>query len=165
MIARLVYFLARMAALAGGGVLLLLVGLIVLSVTGRALVPIGMQPVPGDFELVEIGIAFAVFAFLPWCHLCDGHAKVDLLADRLCPAARHALSALAEVLMLAAAAFIAWRLAAGMADKRLDHETTYILQLPLWWAYAAALAGAVVFVIVAAWSLWYSITGRDRPRA
>ena len=51
--------LARWSALLGGLVLLALIVLSVVSITGRALVPFGLAPIPGDFELVERGTAFA----------------------------------------------------------------------------------------------------------
>ena len=47
-------------------VLIALILLTVVSVVGRALFS---APIPGDFELVEIGMAVAVFAFLPYCQL------------------------------------------------------------------------------------------------
>src|SRR5690606_33171079 len=69
-----IHALAKGTALVGGAVLIGLVVLVVASVTGRALLWAGLRPVPGDYELVEAGTAFAVFAFLPWAHLERGHA-------------------------------------------------------------------------------------------
>ena len=66
---RAVYALSLLFALLGGAVLIVLTLLTVASVSGRALIPLGLGPLPGDFELVEAGVAFAVFAFLPWCQL------------------------------------------------------------------------------------------------
>jgi TRAP-type C4-dicarboxylate transport system permease small subunit len=165
MIGRAVTDLARLSALAGGAVLIVLVVMTAVSVTGRALVFAGLGPVSGDFELVEAGIAFAIFAFLPWCHLTGGHASVDFLADRLGTAGRRIIQIVADGLMLVAALLIAWRLAIGTLDKKADQETTFILQIPLWWAYSAALAGAVVFVVVAAYCFWLSLSGKGRPAA
>lgn len=54
-----------------------------LSIFGRALVVIGLAPVPGDFELVKAGIAFCVFAFLPICRVHAGHATIDVFTSRL----------------------------------------------------------------------------------
>jgi len=163
--AQMVTALARLTALAGGVVLVVLVVLTSVSVSGRALAGLGFGPVAGDFELVEIGTAFAIFCFLPWCHLTGGHARVDLLAERLGPAAGRLLGLFADGLMLAAAVLIAWRLWLGMLDKLAYHETTFIREIPLWWAYAASLAGAGVFVVVAAWCLWRSFAGPARRAA
>lgn len=163
--ARAMMMLARVTALAGGAVLIALVVLTVVSVTGRSMTGFGLSPVAGDFELVEIGVGFAIFAFLPWCHLTGGHASVDILTARLAAPAQRAIAVIADGLMLAAAALIAWRLWLGMLDKIAYHETTFIREIPVWWAYAAAMLGAVCFTLIAAWCLWLSLTGQERPRA
>lgn len=136
-------------ALAGGLVLTALVVLTCISVVGRSLVPLGLGPVPGDFEFVEMGVAFAVFAFLPWCQLTRAHASVELATRYFGRTANKVIDLIADILMLLAAALITWRLALGTLDKRSYQETTFILQTPVWWAYAACLLGAVVFTLVA----------------
>ena len=153
-----VHALAKGMALLGGAALIGLVVLVVVSVIGRALLWAGLRPVPGDYELVEAGTAFAVFAFLPWAHLERGHALVALLTDRFGPALNRWILVLTDAMMLAAAGFIAWRLLYGMLDKFTYRETTVLLRLPLGWAYAACFAGAVVFVIVALFVLGRSIS-------
>jgi TRAP-type C4-dicarboxylate transport system permease small subunit len=147
--AKAMHALAAAMALAGGLVLLALVAMTCVSVAGRALAGLGLGPVPGDFELVEMGVAFAVFAFLPWCQLNRGHAAVELLTRCFGRTANAVLELVADLLMLLVAALITWRLALGALDKRSYHETTFILQAPVWWAYAACLVGALVFTVVA----------------
>ncbi len=63
------YRLAGYSALFGAALLLAVTIMIVVSVSGRARISIGLGPVPGDFELVEVGTAIAVFFFLPWTYL------------------------------------------------------------------------------------------------
>ena len=141
--------LARGMAFLGAAVLMALVGMACISIAGRALVPLGLQPIKGDFELIEIGVGFAIFAFMPWCQFARGHATVDLLKPVYPGAMNRIVDLLADIAMTAAAGILAWRLWAGMLDKQRYGETTFILQIPVWLAYAAALTGAVVFVIVA----------------
>ena len=93
---------ARLMAICGGLVLTVLIVLICISVIGRslngllhgwigALVPgvsawaldLGVGPINGDFELVEAGVAFAIFAFLPLCQISAGHASVDIFTAKL----------------------------------------------------------------------------------
>lgn len=136
-------------ALAGGAVLLALIVMTCISIIGRSLGALGLAPVPGDFELVELGVGFAIFAFLPWCHLRRGHATVDLFRPRLSRRANLIIDWISDLLMLIVAFLITWRLWIGMLDKKSYTETTFILQVPIWIAYAAGLAGAVVFLIVA----------------
>ncbi|MDF1775560.1 MAG: TRAP transporter small permease [Rhizobiaceae bacterium] len=152
-----IYSLARIMALAGGLVLTALIIVTVISVTGRAFVFAGLGPIPGDFELMEAGTAFAVFAFLPWCHLNRSHAVVEILTMHFSDRANRLIEIVANALMLAFAILICWRHWLGTIDKHSYGETTFILQFPLWWAYAASLVGAVVFVIIALWCLWRSL--------
>lgn len=141
-------------ALLGGLALCAAALLTVVSVAGRALFS---APVPGDYEIVEAACAFAVCAALPWCQRRRGHATVDILAERLGPRATRRAG---DALMAALAALIAWRMAAGMIDKMGDGfyvETTFILQTPVWWTWAAALPGAALFAVAAAAD---TLTGR-----
>jgi TRAP-type C4-dicarboxylate transport system permease small subunit len=167
MLGRLVTALARALALLGGGVLLLLVLLTAASVTGRwlngavqagplagtgvseALLAMGLGPITGDFELVEAGMAFVVFAFLPIAQLTGAHADVTLLTRRAGPRLDAWLTALWAVLFAAILLLIARQLWLGTLDKRAFGETTFLLQMPLWWAYAAALTGSVATALTA----------------
>lgn len=146
--------LARVTAIIGGIVLVFLTILTVVSITGRSLIPFGLGPVPGDFELVESLTAFAVFAFLPWCQLNRGHATVDLFTSMLPASANRIIDFITEILMTVIIVVIAWRLWAGMQDKMRYTETTFILQYPVWWAYAACMVGASVAVIVSAYMIF-----------
>ena len=152
-LAIMVEALARVMALAGGAVLAALIVMTVASIIGRALIGLGLGPIPGDFELVEIGVGFAIFAFLPWCQLKQGHARVDLFQAAMSPRLNRVIDFGSDVLMAVAATLIAWRLILGLLDKKGYFETTFILQFPIWMAYAASAAGAVVFVVVSAFCI------------
>ena len=141
----------------GGVVLLALIIMSVLSISGRALVPIGLSPIPGDFELVETGSVFAVFCFLPWCQLQGGHVTVDILKRTLGPRTDAMLAALFNLLMTLTAAFIFWRAVAGMQDKMRYNEVSFILQFPIWWGYAVCLPLAALFVAIGAFTVLRSL--------
>nr|WP_255599862.1 TRAP transporter small permease [Afifella sp. IM 167] len=149
--------MAQFLAILGGLVLLAITVMTVVSIAGRALISLGFGPVPGDFELVEAGVAFAVFSFLPWCHYRRGHVMVDLFAQTFGPRGLAAFSLVGNFLMTVAAVLIAWRLGLGTSDKLAYGETTFILQFPLWWPYAAALVGAWLFALTAAYTVWRSL--------
>lgn len=149
--------LAGGTALTGGAVLIAIVIMTCTSVTGRALSGFGLGPIEGDFELVEIGIGFAVFCFLPWCHLQRGHATVELLTGRFSDRTNRWIDVVSDLLFLLMAALIAWRLWLGMLDKKSYYETTFILQLQVWQAYAACMVGAVVLTIVSLYQLASSL--------
>lgn len=153
----LVRWLARTMAILGGLVLLFLVILTVASVTGRNLIFIGLGPIPGDFELVEAGTAFAIFAFLPWCQLNRGHASVGILTDLFARPVNNLIEVVADALMLAVVLYLGWRHILGTIDKYTYTETTFILQFPVWWAYAASILGLSVMAVVAVFCLLRSI--------
>ena len=139
-----IYRLARWTALGGGVVLVGLVLMVVASVAGRALIGVGLGPVPGDFELAEVGVGIAVFFFLPWCYLSGGHATVDLFYLHTPRWAQRGIDAVSDVLMLLVWLVLTWKLGEAMLEKREYQETTFILQMPVWWAYAFCLVGAVI---------------------
>lgn len=161
-------------AMAGGLVLIAMAAVTVASVAGRAMIPFGLAPVRGDFELVEMGCAVAVFAFLPWCQITRAHVTVDVVAARL-PPRGHAMLGLVGNAALALCAFvIAWRLALGAAEKvpygsaplrealgvgppPFFPETTYELQVPVWIPFALATFGAVLFLVTAIYTVWRSL--------
>ncbi|MEO0390126.1 MAG: TRAP transporter small permease [Pseudomonadota bacterium] len=151
--------LARVMASLGGLVLLILVLMTCLSILGReakdllqtidtgwsnALINLGIDQVRGDFEMVEAGMAFAIFAFLPLCQMTSGHATVDVFTDRLPERAKRWLAAVIEVIFALVLVLIAVQLLAGMQSKIRTGQTSFILAFPVWWGYAAALVGALV---------------------
>ncbi|MEM1074150.1 MAG: TRAP transporter small permease [Pseudomonadota bacterium] len=162
--------LARAFALLGGAVLSALVLLTCLSIAGRlintvlhggfaqtampgladALLAAGVGPINGDFELVEAGMAFAIFAFLPLCQLKGAHASVDVFANRFRPLAHRVLSMIIDLTFAAILILIAWQLFLGLLSKMNSGQTTFLLEFPLWWAYAFSLSGALVAACVAA---------------
>lgn len=173
-IGRLVGQLARIMACGGGLILLGISAMTVVSIIGRMGVGYGLGPVPGDYELVSNGCALAVFSFLPYCQLKRGHVTVDILTDHF-PARLRVLTGLFGDLLISLGAVIilrqlwfgfgekfpygsdALREALGMGYKPFYPETTYELQIPVWIPYGFALLGAILFVVVAFYSVWRSL--------
>lgn len=157
--------LARWTAVLGGVVLIVVGVLTVISITGRGLLFAGLKPIPGDFELVEAGTAFVVCAFMPWAQLQRGHASVAILTDRFPPVVNRLIDLLADAFLFAAAIIVTWRHFYGLLDKLAYQETTFILRFPIWWSYAGALVGMIVWVIVAAWCTANSVVALSSPQA
>jgi TRAP-type C4-dicarboxylate transport system permease small subunit len=157
-----IYRLSQALAWFGALVLGLLSIMTVLSVAGRAMSFAGFGPVPGDFELVEAGTALAVFCFLPWCHLKSGHAVVDMLWKSYPPAMRRVLAVVSDALMLLVWVLLVWRMGIAMLDYRDNGEVSFILQMPVWWGYAASYGPAVIGCVVYAWRLLETL-GLARP--
>lgn len=143
--------IARILAYAGGAVLLGLTAMTCISIIGRALIPldIGLGPIRGIYDMTEIGMAAAVFAFLPWAQYREAHARVDLFQWAIPQRVDQFLDLLFNAAMAFVAAIGSYRLYLGMQDKLSYGETTLIAQIPVWQGYAAGLVGAVGFVVVA----------------
>ena len=168
--------IARALAYFGGVVLISFAVMTVLSTIGRAFVglQIGLGPVPGDFELVEAGTAVAVFCFLPWCQLKQGHVTVDIVADHLPARVNLTLILIGNVLVLIVAFVVAWRLWMGFGEqvtwfsqpvrdmlgfgyKPFTNNTTYVLGMPLWYGYLLSFIGAAFFALVSIFTVWRAL--------
>lgn len=164
-VTKFVHRLANISAMAGGIVLVLIILMTCLSILGRALIPLGLGPVPGDYELVEAGIAFAVFSFLPLAQIQVAHATVDVFAGAMSLRTNRIIVAFWEVVAAAVMIFIAARLWAGMQGKLGNGETSMFLQFPIWWSYALCMIPAVIGAVVGLWSAWdrvnAALTGRE----
>jgi TRAP-type C4-dicarboxylate transport system permease small subunit len=176
---RIVRDASRAMALAGGAVLTALVLLTCASIAGREaaallagplsgwagsaflLDTVGIGGVPGDFELVEMGMAFCVFAFLPWAQVTRAHAAVDLFVERLPAAAQRALAVATEAVFAAVLVLIAVQLWSGFLGRLSSGQTTLLLQWPVWWGYAAALVPAVLAALVACYMAALRLAGRE----
>lgn len=161
--------LARITAVFGGLILVALIVMTTLSIIGRTLnkmmhsdlansllgslaqklIDLGVGEINGNYELLEAGVALAIFSFFPICQLSNGHATVDVFTSALPPRALRALRAFWEVILSVTIIFVTWRLYEGMQRYIGNGETTFFLQMPVWWSYAASFSAAVVACLVA----------------
>ena len=165
---RLIYFLARFTAVIGGLVLMALVLMTTASIIGRTvnkmlhspffqeklpglsqgLIDMGIGELNGNYELLEAGVAFAIFSFLPICQYYGAHATVDVFTSFLPARVNRWIMAFWEVVLAAVIVLIIWRLYEGMQGYLGNGETTLFLQFPVWWAYAASFASGVIASVV-----------------
>jgi TRAP-type C4-dicarboxylate transport system permease small subunit len=128
--------LCRLFAGIGGITLLAMMLVTVTSVVLRSVVG---RPIPGDFELVEMGSAIAIFCFLPWCQVSGGNVLVDFFTQRSGPRANHLLEALGDLLYGLIAALLLWRLVHGGLEMRQYGEQSMVLRLPIWWSFIVVI--------------------------
>src|SRR3546814_18920945 len=143
--------------MAGGGALIVALVRTVVSIVGRGLISAVLGPIPGDFELVEAGTAFAVLAFMWLCQYHRGHVTVALFLPRAGRRANALVDVLANLLMTAAAGVLTGRLFLGMLNNRSFGEPPFILPFPVWWSFAAPLLGPAVLTLA------YPYTGLTLP--
>jgi TRAP-type C4-dicarboxylate transport system permease small subunit len=154
----LLYRLSRGFALAGGFVLVAMMLMSLVSIVGRAALN---KPLPGDYELVQLGCAIAVAAFLPFCQMRGGHVLVDFFTANSRPSLRAALDTLGALLLAVAAAVFTWRLCAGAVSMKVANDQTTILELPTWWTIALMVPSFALFSATGfytAWQHWRSRT-------
>lgn len=172
---------AKTTAIVGGLVLIALIVLSTVSISGRVLSDIihsdfvtavlgvglrdlGIGEVRGSYELLEAGVAFAIFCFFPICQLYGAHATVDVFTSHLPERATHFLKVFWELVLTAAFLLICAQLFGGVQRYFGNGETTLFLQYPLWWSYAASFAASVIACFVAVYCatmrVWEAATGR-----
>jgi len=193
---RFFYRLSKGMAYVGGATLSALVGIVVLSIIGRELnsllhadfiktnmggladwilgirIPglwgdIKLGPFNGDYELVEAGMAFTIFAFLPLAHISGAHASVDVFTSWLSDRQNRWLTMVIDILFALVLVIIAVQLYQGTLNKMDRGQTTFLLEFPIWWAYALSLIGAVISAVVSVYLALVRIAEAvtDRPIA
>lgn len=142
----LVDAIARAIALAGGLLALGIAVLVTASVLRRWLLG---QPIPGDFEFVQMATAVAIFAFLPLCQAHRGNIVVDTFTSRLSLRSRNRLDALWDLIYAGFMALLAFGLFKGAAEASSYGTTTMVIGLPIWPAIAASALLCAVLAMVA----------------
>jgi TRAP-type C4-dicarboxylate transport system permease small subunit len=168
-------FLERLCsgvAMFGGIVLLFIMLVSSVSVIGRNipqllnLIGFKFSPmsIPGDIEIVQLGCAVAIFAFLPYCQIKRSNVFVDFFTGWMSPRYKGVFDVAANLLFLAITLTIAVQLYHGTVDKFTTRDTTMVLRIPEAWPYAAGLVLSWLLVIVTAYTVLRSAmeVGRNR---
>ena len=109
----------------------------------------GIGPIKGDYELLEAAMPFVIFAFLPLCQISAGHATVDVFTSGFSDRTKRWLGMVIELVFAAVVVLVVVQLYDGMQTMMRRKSLTFILQFPLWWAYALALVPAIIAAVVA----------------
>ncbi|MEO8303159.1 MAG: TRAP transporter small permease [Betaproteobacteria bacterium] len=141
----------KVFALAGGLVLVAMTVMSLVSVVGRAAFS---KPLAGDYELIQLGCAIAVAAFLPHCQMRGGHVIVDFFTAKSRPEVRAALDTLGALLVGVAAAVFAWRLTAGAIGLQQANDQSTILEIPTWYAVALMVPSFALFAVAGFYTAW-----------
>ena len=126
---RFLYDLAYILAILGGIILVIVILINFVSILSRI---IFLNPLVGDFELVEIGSAIAISSFLPLCHLKKGNVIVDFITAKLNFKKIAFLDCISSVIYGLIASFFTWRMFFGAKDMYNYQEETMLLQFPIW---------------------------------
>ena len=156
---RALHRLCTVLAVGGGLVLCGLVALTVVSVVGREAAGLPwlggwLGPVNGDFELVELGVAVAVFSFLPYCHISRRNVAVEVFTWGASARRRMWLRLAGDVMLALLAILMARQLVLAAIDLHRFGETTMVLAIPVWWGYPPAIFAMGLLVLVTVWTSW-----------
>jgi len=120
---------ANCFAMFGGFIMLVLINMSLVSIIGRKLFS---KPVPGDIELMEIGVAVAVATFLPICELKGGHIKVDAFTLKMPFCYRYFLDCVSHFVCFLVALVLTYRTALQTIDNYQYGDMSTMLSIPLW---------------------------------
>lgn len=143
-------------ALVGGALFAAVTLMAVASIAGRAF----GRPIQGDFELVQLACAVAIAFCLPYCQLQRGHIIVDFFTVRSTQRTRSLLDALGALLLALVMALVAWRTGAGAIAMKASNETSMIMGLPVWYAYALMTPAFALSTLAALQTGWRDWTAR-----
>lgn len=131
-------------ALAGG---LLLLAVVLMNAYSLLADIAFRKPLPGDFELVEMGVAVAAFAFLPYCQLTGANVTADIFTQNAGPRTVALLGLFSGLIAFAFSVLLMWRMSVGLIDIRRYGETTTITGFPVWIAYVPIVASLALLAI------------------
>ena len=152
-------FLRRLAvlfAIAGGLAGCAVALMTVISVTGRA---ITSQPISGDIELTQFGTGLCIALCLPWAQLHGSNIIVDFFTQGARERTLRVLDAFGAFLLAVMVGVLAWRTAVGALAVHDAFETTMILGLPMWVAYAVLAPGLALTAVIALVQVKLHLTG------
>jgi TRAP-type C4-dicarboxylate transport system permease small subunit len=141
-----------------GSAIALAVGVMTtVSVVGRAFFK---SPIQGDIELTQLGIALSISLCIPWCQLRGANIIVDFFTQKLATKRQRFLDAVGAVLVALMCLLLAWRTGVGAMAVREAQESSMILGLPMWWAYASLAPGLALGGVVALVQAWMHLNNQ-----
>jgi hypothetical protein len=153
--------LSGIVAVLGGLLALATAMLVVLSVMGRWLsgmpwaqgvassAGITLGPINGDFEMVQMATAIAVFTFLPYTQARRGNIFVDTFTGKLGVRTNSAIDAIWDLVYAGMIGLLTWCLAVGAIEHYRSGQTTMLLQIIIWPAIAISTALLLLLTCVA----------------
>lgn len=144
---RALHLAAKGFALLGGGTLLGLIAMSLVSIVGRKL---AAAPITGDVELMQAGTAAAAAALLPYCTIQGEHLRVDFFTEKAPAWLRRPLDGVADLLLALVMAVLAWRTGLQAIDIREAGEVTPLLSIPVWLPVAALVPSLALTAACAA---------------
>ncbi|UTV98365.1 TRAP transporter small permease [Marinomonas rhizomae] len=119
-------------ALTGGFIMLVVAAVTVASIIGRTTIG---QSIEGDYEITEMGLAMAIFLFLPTCYIRKGHVIVDLFTANCKPNTLLTLGIISDLVFTLVSFTFAYRMTLSGFEAKEYLEQSMLLELPTWWTF------------------------------
>lgn len=157
----LVERLSGIIAMLGGVLSLAVALLVVLSVLGRwlkgvpwadraaSLLGFELGPINGDFEMVQMATAIAIFAFLPYTQARRGNIFVDTFTIGLPARVNARIDAFWDLVYAGMMGILTACLVAGTLEHYRSGQTTMLLQIIVWPAIAISTLLLLLLTCVA----------------
>jgi TRAP-type C4-dicarboxylate transport system permease small subunit len=130
----------------------------VYSVVQRALTS---QPIQGDIELVQLGIAISISLCIAWCQLCGSNIIVDFFTSKAPASVNRMLDGLGCLMLALMYGVLSVRTLYGAVAVYESFERTALLDLPGWWTYAWLAPGLALGCVIALVQAWLHFTQQD----
>ena len=137
-------------ALLGGLVIAILATVTVTSIIGRTFFN---SAILGDFEITEIGLAVAIFLFLPYSQLQREHIVIDFFTMQASTRTKAILDAIGHLVFSLLVALLVWRLFVGGIDKYQYNESSMLLEIKAWWGYVPVVLSTALFFLTSVYNL------------
>jgi hypothetical protein len=149
-------------AVLGGLLAIATASLVIISVLGRWLsgmpwaqgiagsLGFTLGPINGDFEMVQMATAVAIFTFLPYTQARRGNIFVDTFTGWLPPRGNTLIDAFWDLIYAGMMALLTWCLAVGTMEHYQSGQTTMLLQIIAWPAIAISTLLLALLTCVAA---------------
>lgn len=152
-------FLGRLSnifALAGGFVMLGIAAVTVASIIGRTTIG---QSIEGDYEITEMGLAMAVFLFLPVCYVRNGHVIVDLFTAHCKKSTLRTLDITADIVFTVTAFVFAYQMSLSGLEAKDYLEQSMLLELPTWWTFIVGVTSMALCGLCGLYKLFAAFLG------
>jgi TRAP-type C4-dicarboxylate transport system permease small subunit len=96
-----------------------------------------------------MAMALAISLCIPYCQIRRANIVVDFFTQSMRASSVRGLDALGQLTLALIYALLAWRTLVGAVSVQQAGETTMIIALPMWWAYACLAPGLALACLIA----------------
>jgi TRAP-type C4-dicarboxylate transport system permease small subunit len=132
--------LSKLFAYIGTGALVILMLVTGIDVVGRY---IFNRPLVGAYELSELSLAIVILLGWAYTQSVKGHIDIDILYNKFPKSVRTVLDFFVPLLSLLLFSFIAWQGITFTIDSLGWHETTEMINIPVWIFKLMIFIGAI----------------------